>query len=201
MLKKYVSKAVRKFHTTYNYKNASYLLTTGSMLDFSDGQGQRVKDHREISEILDFLPDIAGYSDGMIAFMNMGNIRLQTFGIDISSMPNTKQIDSLRGFINSLNGEFSVDFSKKDGNSNGSIDYPKGTASSKIINDIKEYFNNGTIPVINNSLNQFRYSVPAKTDTEYLEFAKDPEKNKARLQEMVDEAAEKNNTTKNRHRK
>ena len=34
-----------------------------------------------------------------------------------------------------------------------------------------------------------RYSIPAETDKEYLELAKDPEKNKARLQEMVDEAA------------
>jgi hypothetical protein len=79
-VKKYVDKAVRKYHTTSRLENASYLLTTGSMLDFSDGHGYRVKDHREISEILD-LPDYAEYSDGMIAFMNMGNIRLQTYGI------------------------------------------------------------------------------------------------------------------------
>ncbi len=158
-VKKYVSKAVRRYGTTSKYSNASYLLTNGSLLDFSDRQGYRVKDHREISEILD-LPDYAEYSDGMIAFMNMGNIRLQSYGIDISAMPNAKQISVLRDFINKLDGEFTVDFSKKNGNTDASVEYPEGTSSSKIISDIKNYFEDGIIPEINNSLNEFRYSIP-----------------------------------------
>lgn len=36
-----------------------------------------------------------------------------------------------------------------------------------------------------------KFSIPAEMNKEYLELAKDPEKNKARLQEMVDEAAKK----------
>ena len=84
-------KAVKKFHTTTRLNKASYLLTTGSMLDFSDGQGYRVQDHREISDILN-LPDYAEYSTGMILFMNMGNIRLQTYGIDIAAMPTERQL-------------------------------------------------------------------------------------------------------------
>lgn len=178
-VKAIVQKAVRKFHTTPYLSRASYLLTTGSMLDFSEGQGYRVKDHREISEILD-LPDYAQYSDGMIVFMNMGNIRLQTYGIDISAMPNDKQISSLRGIISSVMreyDEFTVDFSKPNGNSDGSVTYPKGVASSKIISDIKKYFETGEVPEYEDSLSQFRYSdrdsLGNELSKEQQEFFKD----------------------------
>ena len=173
---KFVQKAVRKFHTTQRLDKAAYLLTTGSMLDFSDGQGYRVKDHREISEILD-LPDYAQYADGMITFMNMGNIRLQTYGIDISAMPNSKQIASLRGIIPSVMreyDEFTVDFSKSNGNTDGSVTYPKGVSSARIISDIKGYFETGVVPEYNDSLSQFRYSeredVDKYTEKEYNNF-------------------------------
>ena len=159
-VKKYVSKAVGKYHTTSRLENASYLLTTGSMLDFSDGQGYRVKDHREISEILD-LPDYAEYSDGMIAFMNMGNIRLQTYGIDISAMPNAKQISALRDIIFKVMreyDEFSVDFSKTNGYSAGSVTYGKGTSASKIVADIKSYFETGVVPEDQSGIRDFLYS-------------------------------------------
>ena len=159
---KYVSKAVRRFHTTSRLNCAAYLLTTGSMLDFSEGQGYRVQDHREIADILD-LPDYAQYSDGMIIFMNMGNIRLQTYGIDISAMPNSKQISALRGIIQRVMSEydeFIVDFSTKSGYSDGSITYPKNIASSRIIFDIQSYFETGKLPEEPSSLSDFRYALP-----------------------------------------
>lgn len=163
---KYVSKAVRRFHTTSRLNCAAYLLTTGSMLDFSEGQGYRVQDHREIADILD-LPDYAQYSDGMIIFMNMGNIRLQTYGIDISAMPNSKQISALRGIIQRVMSEydeFIVDFSTKNGYSDGSITYPKNIAASRIISDIQSYFETGKLPEEPSSLSDFRYALP-ETDT------------------------------------
>lgn len=175
-VKGYVSKAVRKFHTTSRLKCAAYLLTTGSMLDFSEGQGYRVKDHREIAEILD-LPEYAQYSDGMTVFMNMGNIRLQTYGVDIASMPNDKQISALRGIISEVMREsdgFTVDFSKPDGNTDGSVEYPKGVSSSRIISDIRNYFETGNIPEYNSSLSQFRYS-DRVTDSETLDFLENQE--------------------------
>lgn len=159
---KYVSKAVRRFHTTSRLNCAAYLLTTGSMLDFSEGQGYRAQDHREIADILD-LPDYAQYSDGMIIFMNMGNIRLQTYGIDISAMPNSKQISALRGIIQRVMSEydeFIVDFSTKSGYSDGSITYPKNIASSRIIFDIQSYFETGKLPEEPSSLSDFRYALP-----------------------------------------
>lgn len=157
----YVSKAVKKFHTTTRLNKASYLLTTGSMLDFSDGQGYRVQDHREISDILN-LPDYAEYSTGMILFMNMGNIRLQTYGIDIAAMPTEQQFTALRGIISEImrnEDAFCVDFSTKKGNTDGSVEYPKGTSSSRIISDIRKYFETGALPEVpDDSLSKFRFS-------------------------------------------
>ena len=157
----YVSKAVKKFHTTTRLDKASYLLTTGSMLDFSDGQGYRVQDHREISDILN-LPDYAEYSTGMILFMNMGNIRLQTYGIDIAAMPTERQISALRGIISEImrnEDAFCVDFSTNKGNTDGSVEYPKGTSSSRIISDIRKYFETGELPEVpDDSLSRFRFS-------------------------------------------
>lgn len=157
----YAQKAVDTFGTTERVDLASYILTNGEMLDFSEGQGYRVKDHREISKILD-MPDSAEYSDSLIYFMNMGNIRMQTYGIDISAAPNAEQISRLRDVIPEImkdNDEFSVDFSKKNGYSAGSVTYPKGTATSKILSDINEFFESGTVPVYESEYGEFRYSV------------------------------------------
>ena len=157
----YAQKAVDTFGTTERVDLASYILTNGEMLDFSEGQGYRVRDHREISEILD-MPDSAEYSDSLIYFMNMGNIRMQTYGIDISAAPNAEQISRLRDVIPEImkdNDEFSVDFSKKNGYSAGSVTYPKGTATSKILSDINEFFESGTVPVYESEYGEFRYSV------------------------------------------
>lgn len=157
----YAQKAVDTFGTTERVDLASYILTNGEMLDFSDGQGYRVKDHREISEILD-MPDSAEYSDSLIYFMNMGNIRMQTYGIDISAALNAEQISRLRDVIPEImkdNDEFSVDFSKKNGYSAGSVTYPKGTATSKILSDINEFFESGTVPVYESEYGEFRYSI------------------------------------------
>ena len=157
----YAQKAVDTFGTTERVDLASYILINGEMLDFSEGQGYRVKDHREISEILD-MPDSAEYSDSLIYFMNMGNIRMQTYGIDISAAPNAEQISRLRDVIPEImkdNDEFSVDFSKKNGYSAGSVTYPKGTATSKILSDINKFFESGTVPVYESEYGEFRYSV------------------------------------------
>lgn len=161
-ISKYVSKAVRRFHTTTRLNCAAYLLTTGSMLDFSGGQSRRTYDHREISDILN-LPDYARYSDGMTIFMNMGNIRLQTYGIDISAMPNSKQISTLRAIIQRVMSEydeFTVDFSKKNGYTDGSVTYPRNISATRIINDIKSYFESGKLPEAPSDLSGFRYALP-----------------------------------------
>ena len=156
----FVKRAVERYGTTNKVGLASYLMLNGKMLDFSENQGYRIQDHREITEILD-MPDSTEYSDGLIAFMNMGNIRMQTYGIDISQAPNQAQKTALRDVINQVmreNDEFSVDFSKTNGYTDGSVTYPKGTATSKILADIDNYFKTGVVPEYKSSIAEYRYS-------------------------------------------
>jgi hypothetical protein len=159
---KIVSAAEKRFGTTNNFKYAGYIDTNGKLLDFSDGQKYRVMDHREISEVLD-LPEDAGYSDGLIAFMNLGNIRMNEYGIDISVAPNNKQKSKLRDFFNSLDGEVTVDFSKENGDNAGSADYQEGTSSSRILKDIDLYFETKEVPEGN-----MRYSIEVDSDGKEL---------------------------------
>lgn len=188
--KKYASKAARRFGTTSRFDLAGYLTVTGSLLDFSQRQGYRVQDHREIASVLDFLPEYAEYSDGMIEFMNLGNIRMQSYGIDIAKAPNSKQKSALRRFFNSLDGEVTVDFSRADGGTAGSIDYVEGTRADRILNDIDRYFSTGVVPE-QSAVSQFhtRYSLKS-TDSqgreltpEQLEFFRD---SKVRIDEWGD---------------
>ena len=178
MATKYAAKAARKFGTTTRFDRAGYLTTNGALLDFSQGQGYRVQDHREIAEILDFLPDDHEYSDGLIEFMNLGNIRMQSYGIDVSKAPNAKQVPVLRRFFNSLDGEVTVDFSKENGDSAGSIDYPEGTRADRILADINRYFETGVVPELSETA-QFhtRFSVDDAEDTieEYTQEDEDRE--------------------------
>ena len=156
----FVNRAVERYGTTKNIKLASYLMLNGEMLDFSEGQRERVQDHREISEILD-MPDSAEYSDGLITFMNMGNIRLQTYGIDISKAPNREQREALREVITQImrnENEFSIDFSKTNGYTDGSVTYPRGTSTSKILSDIDSYFKTGVVPEYKSTFGEFLYS-------------------------------------------
>lgn len=181
--KKYASKAARKFGTTSRFDLAGYLTVNGSLLDFSDRQGYRVEDHREISSVLDFLPEYAEYSDGMIEFMNLGNIRMQSYGIDISRAPNSKQRSVLRRFFNSLDGEVTVDFSRQDGGTDGSIDYPEGTRADRILNDIDHYFSTGAVPE-QSVVSQFHTRYSRKGSESAADIAALQEEN-ARLRERV----------------
>lgn len=78
--------------------------------------------------------------------MNQGNIRLQSYGIDIAQMPNDKQIKMLRSFFNKLEGDVTVDFSSYQGANIGSVEYSEGTASSRILNDITSFYETGVVP-------------------------------------------------------
>lgn len=181
--KKYASKAARKFGTTSRFDLAGYLTVNGSLLDFSDRQGYRVRDHREISSVLDFLPEYAEYSDGMIEFMNLGNIRMQSYGIDIAKAPNSKQKGVLKRFFNSLGGEVTVDFSRQDGGTDGSVDYPEGTRSDRILNDIDRYFSTGAVPE-QSVVSQFHTRYSRKGSENAADISALQEEN-ARLQERV----------------
>ena len=162
----YVEKAEKHFGTTNDYSLAAYIDINGKMLDFSDGGAIRGTDHRGIAEVLDTPSGVSG-TEALTAFMNAGNIRIMDTGIDISVEPNEKQISVLRDYIASRNGEIYVDFSKEDGSPAGSARYSKGTSGGRILADINNYFEDGTIPENTyNAMSDFLYQDRRNTDSE-----------------------------------
>ena len=161
-----VKTAEKYFGTTYKIAEAGYLLRDGKLLDMSGRHegapgGYRTVDHRDITDAFDGDYGDGSYSGGMVQFMQAGNIRLspESGGINLSTKPNAKQLDILDRYISSFRGEVTLDIDNANGDTVVSIEYPKRTYSKRIINDINEYFDNGTVPAQPSDLGQFRYSM------------------------------------------
>lgn len=185
------SKLVEKhFGTTYNWNETGYLLRNGKKLDFSGKnngapRGYRSIDHRDINEaffdvetfidegrfteedlpneeLVSYLSDLSG-TEAMVDFMQRGNIRImpETGGINLSVEPTSSQYDSLSDFISRNRGEVILDIDGAKGNTIASVEYSRGTHANRVINDIKNYFANGTIPSVS-VVSDFhtRYSLP-----------------------------------------
>lgn len=84
----------------------------------------------------------------MVQFMSEGNIpiSLESGGINLSVEPTKSQLDALSDFIGKNRGEVILDLDTPDGQTVPSTEYPRGTHSSKVLNDIKAYFKDGTKP-------------------------------------------------------
>lgn len=200
--KDHVKSAKEFFGKTYSWNETGYITTDGTKLDFSgrhDGGpgGYRTVDHRDIRDALGL--DYGGddYSGAMVQFMGEGNIRIspESGGINLSVMPTKAQFDSLADFISKNRGEVILDLDDANGNAVSSTEYPKGTHSSKVINDIKAYFENGTTPYVS-ELEKFRYQLKntAEVEREARELkkernalAKQNEALKQRVQELKGE--------------
>ena len=200
--KDHVKSAKEFFGKTYSWNETGYITTDGTKLDFSgrhDGGpgGYRTVDHRNIRGALGL--DYGGddYSGAMVQFMGEGNIRIspESGGINLSVMPTKAQFDSLADFISKNRGEVILDLDDANGNTVSSTEYPKGTHSSKVINDIKAYFENGTTPYVS-ELEKFRYQLKntAEVEREARELkkernalAKQNEALKQRVQELKGE--------------
>ena len=153
--KQHSADAKAYFGKTYNWKETGYILRNGDKLDFSGRHegapgGYRTVDHRDIA---DAMPDGYGgndYSGAMVQFMSEGNIRIspESGGINLSVLPTKAQFDSISDFIGRNRGEIILDIDNIGGDTVASVEYPRGTHSSKIVSDIKVYFENGTIPTV-----------------------------------------------------
>ena len=148
-------KAIAYFGKTYNWNETGYLTTAGTKLDFSGRHeggpgGYRTVDHRDIRDAIG--EDYGGddYSGSMVQFMSEGNIRIspESGGINLSVEPTKSQLDALADFIGKNRGEVILDLDTTDGQTVSSTEYPRGTHSSKILNDIKAYFKDGTTPYV-----------------------------------------------------
>lgn len=146
-------KAIAFFGKTYNWNETGYLTPAGTKLDFSGKHeggpgGYRTVDHRDIRDAIG--EDYGGddYSGSMVQFMSEGNIRIspESGGINLSVEPTKSQLDALADFIGKNRGEVILDLDTPDGQTISSTEYPRGTHSSKVLNDIKAYFKDGTTP-------------------------------------------------------
>lgn len=161
--------AVKHFGHTYKWAETGYVLTDGSRLDFSGRHegasgGYRTVDHREIG-VLTAYENTEG-SDSLIDFMKRGNIRIlpEYGGINLSVLPTKAQENALSDFISKNRGEITLDIDDTNGNTVVSVEYPRGTHYSKILQDIRNYFNDGTKPVVS-ELSKFRYAL-SETDSQ-----------------------------------
>nr|DAR49802.1 MAG TPA: PolyVal ADP-Ribosyltransferase [Caudoviricetes sp.] len=154
-------KAIAFFGKTYNWNETGYLTPAGTKLDFSGRHeggpgGYRTVDHRDIRDAIS--EDYGGddYSGSMVQFMSEGNIRIspESGGINLSVEPTKSQMDALSDFIGKNRGEVILDLDTPDGQTVSSTEYPRGTHSSKVLNDIKAYFKDGTTPRVSD-ISQF----------------------------------------------
>ena len=161
--------AVKHFGHTYSWAETGYVLTDGSRLDFSgrhegSGGGGRYEDHRDIAQ-LDAYRDVQG-TDAMIDFMKRGNIRIipEIDGINLSVRPTRAQENTIADFISRRRGEVTLDIDNERGETIVSVEYPRGTHSNKVLQDIRNYFENGTTPTVSD-VQRFRYALP-ETDSD-----------------------------------
>ena len=170
--KQHVTDAKAFFGRTYKWAETGYITTDGARLDFSGKHeggpgGYRTVDHRDIREALG--DDYGGddYSGAMVQFMGEGNIRIspESGGINLSVMPTKAQMDTLSDFISKERGEVVLDLDDTNGVTLSSTEYPKGTHSSKVLNDIKAFFETGATPQVS-ELGKFRYQLKSATELE-----------------------------------
>lgn len=170
--KQHVTDAKAFFGRTYKWAETGYITTDGARLDFSGkhegGPGDyRTVDHRDIRDALG--DDYGGddYSGAMVQFMGEGNIRIspESGGINLSVMPTKAQMDTLSDFISKERGEVVLDLDDTNGVTLSSTEYPKGTHSSKVLNDIKAFFETGAVPQVS-ELGRFRCQLKSATELE-----------------------------------
>ena len=112
--------ARKKFGTTPYFRNATYMLSNGDLLDGSYGRPENSReDHRYINEIyFDRGIEFPYLSDYMTDFMKRGNLRVkpEVNAIELSTKPTDAQMNAIYrlfrlGKVNGLetNGEYLED--------------------------------------------------------------------------------------------
>lgn len=165
------------FGKTYKWAETGYLLLDGTRLDLSgkhDGApgGYRTVDHRDITEALGYDYGGGDYSGSLIQFMSEGNIRIipESNGINLSVKPTKAQEQALADFISRYRGEMMLDIDDLNGNTVVSVEYPKGTYYVKILNDIREWFENGKKPEVASRYPFFSLSETNEAPSKYGRF-------------------------------
>lgn len=149
MASRIAKRAETHFGITNDLSLAGYLDVNGHFLCFSYDGYIRNRDHRDIGEVLDevqFAYDDSISAGSMFAFMNMGNIRLGTYGINVSVCPNEKQWRPLMRYMRRYTQECYVDLSTfEKGNHIATLTYDRYTLPT-LPYDLSEFFRTGLLP-------------------------------------------------------
>ena len=141
------------FGTTTDFTFGAFMTPDGKMLDFEE-DGYR-DDHNGIRSI----------NYNVHEFVNAGNIRIKPEGngFELSVEPTSEQYETLAEYIDDyLQGDIFVDITNEKGSPIAGRSYAENTPSSKIFNDIKEYFRTGKYPE-KSELDDFRYDMMPET--------------------------------------
>ena len=167
------------FGKTYNWNETGYITQDGSRVDLSGKHeggpgGYRTVDHRDISDALGEDYGDGDYSGAMVQFISEGNIRIspESGGIDLSVQPTRAQEQALADFISRNRGEVILDIDRPNGDTVASVEYPRGTHSTKVINDIRNYFSDGTIPQVS-EVSRFRYSLDENQRNQFVSMLRE----------------------------
>ena len=173
--------AKEKFGTTYDMREAGYILPDGSMLDFSGKHkvrdadtsflnGGRTVDHREIEDIAyDFDGNETGVKTDLGDFLDRGAIRIDynAGAINLNIAPTRAQKDRLKRLIERNDGYVYIDFGKG-WDTEHYAEYEAARAS-RVLGDIDRYFDEGIKPTGNvrfslSEVNDRRFSMPMPDD-------------------------------------
>ncbi len=184
--------AVKEFGYTPFFYDAGYIVPNGKMLNFSGEKGQHYGSRGEDHRAIDAIYENTKGTDALVRFMNDGNIRImaETPGLDISAStePSKEQYTTIRRFANEFSdgGYFAVDLSDGNGKTVGTIEYEGNINPTRIVNDIKHFYETGEVRE-QSGLDRFRYSLTRAND-EYMKAVESG--NTEEQQRLVDEAAE-----------
>ena len=193
--KKAHNKAVLEhFGKTYSWAETGYLLLDGTRLDLSGKHegapgGYRTVDHRDIVDALGSDYGNGDYSGSLVQFMSEGNIRIipECNGINLSVKPTEAQERALSNYISRYRGEVLLDIDDLNGNTVVSVEYPYGTYYTTVLNDIREWFDNGKKPENSGSYSLTKDGETPQTYGSYNVYGKDLMLEKAPGQETIAE--------------
>ena len=150
--------AKEKFGTTYDMREAGWILPDGSMLDFSGKHevrgannsflnGGRTVDHRGISDIAyDYDDNPTGVETDLGDFLDRGAIRIDynVGAINLNVAPTKEQRDRLKRLIERNGGDVTIDFGKG-WDTEHYAEY-EGARASRVLGDIDRYYDEGIKP-------------------------------------------------------
>jgi len=169
--------AVEHFGTTDDFRTAGYMLTDGTMLDFSgahwlEGYDDnyladwrrkndiRQVDHEDIFEAYEAMGDEFP-NDSALDFMRRGNIRMvpEGPGLEIATAkePTAAQYRMIKRYVQEMadGRSFTIDLTKNRRSNDGTLRYIGNVNPDRVVNDIKHFFRTGEVRQ-QSSVMQFR---------------------------------------------